>query len=142
MKNIYFYYPNQPYAELMNFYKAQMVIEGKEYATVEHYFQAVKATNENDHEFIRTSPTPKIAKERGRKITLRKDWESVKEMVMLKALKAKFTQHTKLKEVLLSTGDAKLHEDSPKDMYWGVKGKDRLGILLMIVREKLSNESN
>lgn len=142
MKDIYFYYPNQPFAELMNFYRAKMVIDGKEYVTVEHYFQAVKATNDKDHEFVRTAPTPKVAKERGRKITLRKDWESVKETVMLKALKAKFTQHPKLKEVLLSTGDARLHEDSPKDIYWGVKGKDRLGILLMVVRGELSNESN
>ena len=56
---------------------------------------------------------------------------------MLTALRAKFKQNLKLKLKLLETGNAKLHEDSPSDMYWGVKGKDKLGKILMIVREEL-----
>ena len=42
-----------------------------------------------------------------------------------------------LKQKLIDTGDARLHEDSPSDMFWGVKGKDMLGKLLMEVRDKL-----
>lgn len=139
IKDIYFYYTQDPFSELMNFYKAKMVINNKDYATVEHYFQACKATNEQDHEYIRTAPSPKIAKERGQQIKLRSDWEKVKEDVMLVALRAKFTQHANLKEILLSTENHRLHEKAPKDMYWGCKGKDRLGVLLMLVRKELRN---
>jgi predicted NAD-dependent protein-ADP-ribosyltransferase YbiA (DUF1768 family) len=39
---------------------------------------------------------------------------------MLTALHAKFSQNEKLKDLLLSTGDAVLIEDSPFDQHWGV----------------------
>ncbi|MNV96102.1 Swarming motility protein YbiA [compost metagenome] len=90
---------------------------------------------------IRNLKTPKQAKEMGQKVELRTDWDEVKEEVMLTALRTKFSQNSRLREILLSTGDAILHEDAPKDKYWGVKGKDRLGILLMIVREEFKNEN-
>ena len=53
-------------------------------------------------EEIRTSNTnPAMAKKMGgtRKISLRKDWETVKEQVMTEALVAKFTQHASLGQV-------------------------------------------
>ena len=78
---------------------------------------------------------------RDRKRPLRPDWEAVKEQVMLEVLRAKFTQHEDLKAVLLGTGDAKLVEHTEKDSYWGDggdgSGKNRLGLLLMQLREEL-----
>ena len=78
---------------------------------------------------------------RQRKRPLRRDWEGVKEQVMLDALRAKFTQHDELKAVLLGTGDAMLVEHTERDSYWGDggdgSGKNRLGRLLMRVREEL-----
>jgi ribA/ribD-fused uncharacterized protein len=78
---------------------------------------------------------------RDRKRPLRRDCESVKEGVMLDALRAKFTQHEELTAVLLGTGDAILVEHTAKDSYWGDggdgSGKNRLGHLLMKVREEL-----
>ncbi|KKL76505.1 hypothetical protein LCGC14_2044250, partial [marine sediment metagenome] len=72
---------------------------------------------------------------------LRRDWESIKEGVMYDAIKAKFTQHEDLREILLSTGDAKIIENSPIDKYWGCgkkgTGKNRLGVLLMRLRNEL-----
>ncbi len=56
---------------------------------------------------------------------------------MKNGLRAKFTQNSDLKEKLLATGNAVLHEDSPTDMIWGAKGKDMLGKLLMQIREEL-----
>ena len=66
---------------------------------------------------------------------------------MYRALKAKFKQNDKLKEQLLfATGDEELIEDSPYDYYWGIgrnkTGKNRLGILLMKLREELKKEAN
>jgi len=81
---------------------------------------------------------------RDRKLPLRRDWESVKENIMRRALYAKFTQHPDLKKLLLSTGDAKLVEHTERDSYWGDggdgSGKNRLGYLLMELREKLRME--
>ena len=78
---------------------------------------------------------------RDRKRPLRRDWESVKDQVMLEAVRAKFTQHDDLREVLLGTGDAKLVEHTENDNYWGDggdgSGKNRLGQLLMQLRAEL-----
>ena len=72
---------------------------------------------------------------------MRSDWEEVKEQVMLKALRAKFSHHQDLREQLLATGNLHLAEASPCDYYWGTgksgKGKNRLGVLLMQVRSEL-----
>ena len=81
---------------------------------------------------------------RSRKKPLRKDWESSKENVMREALRAKFTQHLDLRALLLSTGDEIIVEHTQNDDYWGDggdgSGKNRLGILLMELREKLRTE--
>lgn len=97
---------------------------------------------------IRNFENPGQAKSFGRKHSgLRSDWEEVKDDVMRDALKAKFTQHQNLKELLLSTGNAELVEASPTDSYWGnatrkdgSKGLNKLGLLLMEIRETLANE--
>lgn len=99
-------------------------------------------------ERIRTSKKPGSAKKLGRtkKVPLRADWETEKERVMATVLHAKFTQFDALKQLLLSTGDATLVEDSPTDKYWGCgkkgDGKNRLGVLLMELRTRLRNESS
>jgi predicted NAD-dependent protein-ADP-ribosyltransferase YbiA (DUF1768 family) len=38
-----------------NFYHCKFVVNGMEYCSSENYFQACKATNAADHEFIRKS---------------------------------------------------------------------------------------
>jgi len=67
------------------------------------------------------------------------DWEEVKEDVMRRALRAKFTQHDDLRVLLLETGEAVIVENAPGDLYWGIgrdgTGKNRLGALLMELRE-------
>lgn len=93
---------------------------------------------------IRCQDTPKQAAFLARRtdLPLRKDWEQVKDYCMLIALRAKFTEHPDLKQQLLDTGDAALIENSPKDSYWGVgpdgKGKNKLGVLLVLTRSQIS----
>ena len=69
------------------------------------------------------------------------DWEVVKEDVMRVAVRAKFTQHAALAEMLVATGDAEIVEHTPNDSYWGDggdgSGKNRLGRILMEVRAEL-----
>ncbi len=58
---------------------------------------------------------------------------------------AKFNQHPVLREELLMTGGAYLVEHTRNDKYWGdggdggthEKGRNRLGALLMEVREEI-----
>lgn len=56
----------------------------------------------------------------------------------------KFRQNLDLKTKLLKTNDAILIEASHKDSYWGYgpnkKGKNKLGKILMKVRQFLENE--
>ena len=51
-------------------------------------------------------------------------WDSKREGVMMRALRAKFSSPT-LKRILLSTGDRHLAHDSTED-FWGV-GRDGKG---------------
>eukprot|EP01006_Ploeotia_vitrea_P017395 TRINITY_DN48510_c0_g1_i2.p1 TRINITY_DN48510_c0_g1~~TRINITY_DN48510_c0_g1_i2.p1 ORF type:complete len:197 (+),score=39.45 TRINITY_DN48510_c0_g1_i2:320-910(+) len=68
-------------------------------------------------------------------------WLERKNEVMYSALIAKFTQHPALADLLLSTGDAYIVEDSPIDFYWGCgadgSGSNWLGKTLMAVRKFL-----
>ena len=64
--------------------------------------------------------------------------------VMYDAIRAKFTQHAELRQLLLDTQDAKIIEHTENDDYWGDggdgKGKNMLGKILMKVREELKKE--
>ena len=80
----------------------------------------------------------KMGRDRNR--PLRKDWEEVKDGIMMDALRYKFSQHEDLKEILMSTGNAKLIEHTKNDRYWADggdgSGKNMLGILLMQLRDE------
>ena len=77
-------------------------------------------------------------------IKARDDWnftlenynENVKYYVMKYILLCKFKTDKHCRDVLLSTGNAKLMENSPYDNYWGGQG-NKLGILLEEVRKEL-----
>jgi N-glycosidase YbiA len=140
---IHFYSTTGEYGCFSNLSKHTVFLKKKRWPTTEHYFQAQKFAGEPDEEEIRMANKPMLAARMGRerKRPLRRDWESVKEQVMLEALRAKFTQHEELTAILLSTGDAVLVEHTANDNYWGDggdgSGKNRLGILLMQVRAEL-----
>lgn len=72
------------------------------------------------------------------------NWDEIKDQIMEIAVFAKFKQNKKLKDLLLSTGNAELVENSPRDYYWGIgkdgKGKNMLGKILMKVRELLKSD--
>lgn len=140
---VYFWGEKNKNGFLSNFYAAPIEIKGIVYPTTEHYFQSQKFVGEQEEEYIRQLATPKEAAREGKRrdFPLRRDWEEVKEDIMYQAISAKFNQHEKLKQLLLNTREEQLIEDSPFDNYWGVgrnrKGKNRLGILLMKLRNEL-----
>ncbi len=146
MKTIRFYRVEDSYGEFSNFAPAPITLKGTTWPTSEHYFQAQKFAGHPDEEAIRQAESPAKAAQMGRERTrpLRVDWETVKESVMREALYAKFTQHEGLREKLLATGDALLIEHTQHDAYWADggdgSGKNRLGVLLMELREQLRQE--
>lgn len=129
------------YAFLSNFYYSTFILDGKTYHSVEHYFQAHKTINSDDFQKIILAESPKEAKDMGRKVKLRSDWDQVKDNVMFNGVFAKFDQNETLKEKLILTEDEYLQEGNYwGDTYWGVdlrtgKGLNKLGKLLMRCRE-------
>ena len=132
------------YFFLSNFSPSPFHIDYVLFPTMEHYFQANKADNQNDYLHIAYAPTPGEAKRLGRKIKLRPNWEKIKDQVMLTGLRKKFAD-PELRKLLLATGDEELIEGNYwGDTYWGVcngVGQNKLGKLLMQVREEIKNNA-
>lgn len=143
---IQFYSVGDAYGFCSNFAPYPVKIDGKRWPTSEHYFQAQKFTGEPDEAEIRKARSPMIAARMGRsrKRPLRKDWESVKDGIMRTAVLEKFRQHEDIRTELLDTGVAVIVEHTKNDRYWGDggdgSGKNRLGRILMEVREQLREE--
>lgn len=114
--------------------------------TVEHWFQACKATSRKQFDLILASGSAAAAKHAGRQTELRCDWEQVKLEVMLCvlcALRGKFALEP-YRSALLLTHPRALAEDSPSDFVWGARdpqgghgGQNLLGLALMGVRAEL-----
>ena len=146
---ILFFGKSRPYFEFSNWYVGKpFEAEGKLWPTSEHWFMALKTLDEKAKEKIRKAKTPREAKDLAGPngiIKLRDDWEDIKFDMMVRVLYEKFDQNIGLKVLLLSTGDAVLHEDCP-DPFWGggpnyPDGQDLLGKALMKVRETLRVEN-
>jgi len=148
MEEIKFYGTRKQYGCFSNFSKHDFYLDGQHWCTSEHYFQAQKFVGTKFYDEVQQASSPRKAATigRNRSLPLRKDWETVKVDVMRKALRAKFTSNQKIKEVLLSTNNAKLVENSPTDYYWGCgangKGRNVLGILLEEIRDELRKNKN
>ena len=128
------------YFFLSNFYKCNVTYNGVTFNSSEAAFQAQKCPA-RAREFSKLDASD--AKAMGRYVTLRRDWESVKDKTMYEIVKAKFTQNETLKERLLATGNSKLVEGNDwNDKYWGVcngYGKNMLGKILMRIRTELKS---
>ena len=155
---IAFWKTGHNYGVFSNWYLRYMKIEGQKYNSVEQYMMYQKAMLFGDEEIadkiMQTYSMGEI-KALGRKVRNYDDkkWGEVRYDVVLEALRAKFTQHEDLKEILLRTGSSEIVEASPYDRIWGIgtakreeiidkrkwKGQNLLGKALMQVREELIN---
>lgn len=134
------------YYFLSNFYTYPMVYDRIQYQNSEAAFQAQKCQDRSLRERKYSNMTPNIAKREGRHETLPEGWDSMTTKVMHDVLMAKFSI-PELRKLLLSTGDAELVEGNNwHDNNWGdcscpkcsgIEGKNRLGKILMQVREEL-----
>ena len=130
------------YYFLSNMYnKGYPLIIGIDYMTytftcVEAAFQAHKCPERAD-EFEGISGYE--AKKLGRQVPLCKDWDLIKDDVMLKCLRAKFANKV-LREKLLAIHEPIVEDNTWGDTYWGRcngVGKNRLGELLEQVKYEI-----
>ena len=145
MTTILFYYETEePYGCFSNFSAHAVYLKGIIWPTTEHYFQAQKFAGTPLEERVRLAKTPEEAKRLGKINPARPDWKQIRDEIMLEAVRAKFTQHPNLREILLSTGDDLMAENAPRDDYWGIgengRGTNRLGQILMQVRSELRGQ--
>ena len=130
---------------LSNFWMVEFVYKNFHFTSSEHAYQARKMTNVEDFKKVWFCRTPGQAKRMGNSLPVREDWDSVKEEFMLEILRCKF-RHPDMKKLLLDTGDLYLEETNTwNDTFWGVcngKGLNKLGYILMQIREELRNEDS
>ncbi len=134
---------NGEYKFLSNFYDSWVIgVDGSNYPTVEHAYQAAKTSDLLSIHEIRHARTPAEAKRLGRLAPLKSDWEEIKIKVMGFLLMQKF-QDGILQDQLIETGNQNLIEGNTwGDTFWGVcngVGENHLGRLLMKVRYKIVN---
>jgi len=132
---------------LSNMYECDCPYNGMVFKSSEHLYQWLKVPPEA--EWWRTkifeAPHGKVAKKLAANPKCPKkqtaDWDLTRIRYMKIALWSKFTNNPDLKQKLLDTRGATLVEYNHwKDTFWGVcngEGENRLGKLLMQLREKL-----
>jgi hypothetical protein len=129
------------YAWLSNFYPCNVVYQNSNYKSIEHAYQASKTLDIEIKRQFQLDITAGQAKNRGRRIELRADWDSVKIPIMRELVVYKFALTPTFRDKLLATGYATLIEGNTwGDRYWGVfkgEGHNHLGKLIMQVRSEL-----
>lgn len=125
---------------LSNFCPCKLSYEGMTYWSTEAAFQAAKTNDASMKREISEVNDPGRAKQLGRRVLLREDWEEIKLKVMEDILRIKFSQ-PRFKSMLLETWPKDLIEGNNwNDRYWGIcagGGQNHLGRILMKIREEL-----
>lgn len=137
----------KPFGAFSNLYKRGIEFEGETFATSEHAYQAGKARKPEVKAWLMAAPSPALLAMAAHGLyywDINPGWSQTKFDRMRAVLYAKFTQHDDLRELLLSTGDARLIEtatvDNEVNRLWGEvngQGRNMLGELLMELRAKL-----
>ena len=138
----------KPYGAFSNLYRREIEFEGEKFATSEHAYQAGKARKPEVRKWLMEAPSPALLAMAAHGLyvwDINSDWSKTKFDRMKRVLQAKFTQHDDLRQLLLSTGTARLVEsatvDNAVNRLWGEVngvGKNKLGELLMEVRAELA----
>jgi len=138
----------KPYGAFSNLYRREIEFEGEKFATSEHAYQVGKARKPEVRKWLMEAPSPALLAMAAHGLyvwDINSDWSKIKFDRMKRVLLAKFSQHEDLKQLLLSTGTARLVEsatvDNAVNRLWGEVngvGKNKLGELLMEVRAELA----
>ena len=156
-----FYHEYETYGCFCNWYPAEFDYAGKHFANSEQFmmYQKVMMFGREDlaEKIMQTSDPKQCKAIAGQPFPefISATWEATCYTIVKRGVKAKFSQNTGIRNVLLHTKDALLAECSPIDPKWGIgialdnhdwmdvskwKGKNYLGRILMEVREELRQE--
>lgn len=157
MNVICFHNPSEENGYLSNWYLSPFIVSSIQFSSMEQYMMYEKAIcfgdSETASQILKTSDVAEI-KQLGRAVKGYNDqvWNGVRQIIVYEGLKAKFSQDSELKSLLLATGDDILAECAVKDRIWGIglsmkdpdrldmskwKGTNLLGFALMKVRDIL-----
>ena len=148
------------YRNFSNMSNHAVEIEGVKYTSVEHYYQAMKATEFEDKDTLKKilkTKTAKAVKAVGKKVENfnQEVWDAKKDEFMTTGVRSKFVQHPELRTQLLSTDDKQIGFADARDVYWGIgtsmttekvkfpskwRGQNKLGKLLMTLRDEFREE--
>ena len=151
-----FHKPDEENGYLSNWYIRNFTIAGKTYCCVEQYMMEQKALLFNDYEIanqIMAQTDPQEMQKLGRQVENFHQvvWDAYKQLIVYKALLAKFEQNPDLMRDLLNTKTSTFVECSRSDKVWGIglgmhdeiryieewPGQNLLGFTLVQVRAEL-----
>lgn len=142
----------KPFGAFSNLYRREIEFEGETFATSEHAYQAGKARKPEVRAWLMAAPSPALLAMAAHGLyywDVSPGWSRTKFDRMRGVLRAKFTQHVDLRDLLVSTGTARLVEtatvDSEVNRLWGEvngRGQNMLGELLMELRTELRAETD
>ena len=144
------------YRDFSNASPHTVTVDGTQYPTVEHYYQAMKATEFGDADMLKKiikTKTAKAVKSAGKKVQNfnQEVWDAKKQEFMRIGVRAKFVQHPAVQTKLLETGDKLIGFADARDTFWAIgtslstekakvpskwRGENRLGKLLMNLRDE------
>lgn len=163
MSEIRFYRANEkPYGAFSNLYRRETTINGSTYPTVEHAYQSLKPRDPRVRDWLLAAPAPSLvalaahvlpSDEPDPTVVMgrtadallgfhtRPGWSRLRYPWMMECLRGKFSQHSDLRELVLSTGDNLIVEagkiDDEAGRRWGIvngRGQNYLGRMLMRLR--------
>ncbi|WP_176308404.1 NADAR family protein [Micromonospora sp. NBS 11-29] len=143
---------------LSQWWPAAFIVDGREFATAEHWMMWHKAVLFDDHataDRVLAAGHPHRAKALGRQVRGFDEatWTARRYEIVVAGSVAKFGQHEQLRRFLLGTGERVLVEASPTDRVWGIgltaddpratdptawQGDNLLGFALMEARAALA----
>ena len=127
------------YDFLSNSFPCSVEIDGLKFNSAEAAFWAQRVKDVNARRKC-ARLNPNKAREKAMNAVPIDDWDELKEDIMKKILKIKFS-NPDLKKKLKDTKKLKLLNNTTyRDEYWGIhlgKGKNKLGVLLMELRDEL-----
>jgi hypothetical protein len=137
----------KPYGAFSNLYRREIEFEGDSYPTSEHAYQAGKPRKPEVRAWLMAAPSPSLLAMAAHGLyywDVAPGWTRSKFDRMRRVLRAKFTQHGDLRNLLLATGESRLVEaatvDNSVNRLWGEVngvGENMLGLMLMELRAEL-----
>jgi predicted NAD-dependent protein-ADP-ribosyltransferase YbiA (DUF1768 family) len=134
-------WPDDPGVDaLQNDYPAPVEVGGVVYPTVTHAYWALSTEDPEARERIRAAERPYEARGIAEEAPRLQDWPHIRTAVMSGLLRAKYTRHPELAEILLDTGDAPLAYGGMESDHWitrGNEGRNWVGRLLELIRSEI-----